>query len=242
MNSIRCRTRAVHTNFLRRIDPRYPEFPISNSDFPIFRRFELFFPRFSPDFQENQPDFVIFHFAPRARPGQGRTLVRARPGRAGPWSGQARPGPDPGQARPGQGRTLVRPGPARGDDDGGGGGDGGRISRPSQTPSHHAGISYPVWLQPLTPICQDTLWGRRKNDPKNKVFRIKFSIVENVRTSPDIILNISRGPQVLKNQKIQKSVKKVYTFFWPDRSLLRSADAGDMDGDGTCFHCDASAP
>ena len=38
---------------------------------------------------------------------------------------------------------------------GGGGGDGGgggRISRPSQTPSHHAGISYPVRVQPLTPI------------------------------------------------------------------------------------------
>ena len=34
-----------------------------------------------------------------------------------------------------------------------GGGDGGRISRPSQTPSHHAGISYPVRVQPLTPIC-----------------------------------------------------------------------------------------
>ena len=40
---------------------------------------------------------------------------------------------------------------------GGGGGDGdgdggGRISRPSQTPSHHAGITYPVRVQPLTPI------------------------------------------------------------------------------------------
>ena len=36
----------------------------------------------------------------------------------------------------------------------GGGGDdgdgGGRISRPGQTPSHHAGISYPVHVQPLT--------------------------------------------------------------------------------------------
>ena len=35
-----------------------------------------------------------------------------------------------------------------GGDDGGGGG---RISHPSQTPSHHAGISYPVWVQPLAP-------------------------------------------------------------------------------------------
>ena len=43
--------------------------------------------------------------------------------------------------------------PARGDDDGDGdGGGGGRISRPSQTPSHHAGISYPIRAQPLTPI------------------------------------------------------------------------------------------
>ena len=40
-----------------------------------------------------------------------------------------------------------------GDDGGGdGGGGGGRISHPSQTPSHHAGISYPVRVQPLTPI------------------------------------------------------------------------------------------
>ena len=38
-----------------------------------------------------------------------------------------------------------------GGDDGDGGGGGGRISRPSQTPSHHAGISYPVRVQPLTP-------------------------------------------------------------------------------------------
>ena len=40
----------------------------------------------------------------------------------------------------------------------GGGGDGdgdggGRISHPSQAPSHHAGISYPVRVPPLTPIC-----------------------------------------------------------------------------------------
>ena len=27
-----------------------------------------------------------------------------------------------------------------------------RISRPSLTPFHHAGITYPVWVQPLTPI------------------------------------------------------------------------------------------
>ena len=42
----------------------------------------------------------------------------------------------------------------QGGDDGDGGGGGGRISRPSQTPSHHAGIigiSYPVRVQPLTP-------------------------------------------------------------------------------------------
>ena len=40
---------------------------------------------------------------------------------------------------------------------GGGGGDGGggRISRPGQTPSHHAGISYPVRVQPLTPTYGD---------------------------------------------------------------------------------------
>ena len=37
------------------------------------------------------------------------------------------------------------------DDDDGGGGDGERIARPSQTPSHHAGISYPVRVQTLTP-------------------------------------------------------------------------------------------
>ena len=34
---------------------------------------------------------------------------------------------------------------------GGGGDGGGRISRPSQTPSHHAGITYPVRVPPLTP-------------------------------------------------------------------------------------------
>ena len=34
--------------------------------------------------------------------------------------------------------------------DGGGDGGGGRISRPGQTPSHRAGISYPVRVQPLT--------------------------------------------------------------------------------------------
>ena len=67
MNSIRCRTKIKHTNFLRRIDPRYPEFPISNYDFPICCRFERFLPRCSPDFQENQPDFVIFNFAPPRR-------------------------------------------------------------------------------------------------------------------------------------------------------------------------------
>ena len=34
-----------------------------------------------------------------------------------------------------------------------GGDDGGaRISRPSQTPSHHAGITYPVRVPPLTPM------------------------------------------------------------------------------------------
>ena len=32
-----------------------------------------------------------------------------------------------------------------------GGGDGGRISCPSHTPSHHAGISCPVRVQPLIP-------------------------------------------------------------------------------------------
>ena len=34
----------------------------------------------------------------------------------------------------------------RGDD------DGGRIYGPSQTPSHHAGITYPVRVRPLTPM------------------------------------------------------------------------------------------
>ena len=38
------------------------------------------------------------------------------------------------------------------DDDGGDYDDGGRISRPGQTPSHHAGITYPVRVQNLTPI------------------------------------------------------------------------------------------
>ena len=41
---------------------------------------------------------------------------------------------------------------------GGDEGGGGRISRPGQTPSHHAGISYPVRVQPLTPI----RWGLQK--------------------------------------------------------------------------------
>ena len=39
-----------------------------------------------------------------------------------------------------------------GDDGDGDGGGGGRISFPSQSPSHHAGISYPVRDQPLTPM------------------------------------------------------------------------------------------
>ena len=54
----------------------------------------------------------------------------------------------------------------RGDDDDNGGDDGGGISRPGQTPSHHAGISYPVRVQPLTPIFQRNpvlfIYGKRR--------------------------------------------------------------------------------
>ena len=41
---------------------------------------------------------------------------------------------------------------------GGDGDGGGRIPHPGQTPSHHAGISYPVRVPPLTPINLYLLW------------------------------------------------------------------------------------
>ena len=59
--------------------------------------------------------------------------------------------------------TLLRrkPFPKKHTFSGGDDGGGGRISRPSQTPSHHAGISYPVRVQPLTPIWYPCVMGWR---------------------------------------------------------------------------------
>ena len=56
INSFRWRAINTHTNFSRRIQPHYREVPVSNSDVsPIC----MPFPRFSPNLQENHPDFVI---------------------------------------------------------------------------------------------------------------------------------------------------------------------------------------
>ena len=75
-----------------------------------------------------------------------------------------------------------------GGNDGDGDGGGGRISRPSQTPSHHAGISYPVRVQPLTPIIR-----------KNRINIIYLYIPASADRSEGILVNFSLKNRCLKD-------------------------------------------
>ena len=80
---------------------------------------------------------------------------------------------------------------------------------------------WPTWaLGPLGPWPTWALahWGGVKNGQKSEVLRMSWPIVENVRTSSDMVLVISRGFQLPYRKKSKKSVvlikRSIFSVFF----------------------------
>ena len=78
--------------------------------------------------------------------------------------------------------------------------------------------------------------GRRRGVQKlskSEVLRMKSPIVENVRTSSDILLHTSRGLQLPYREKSKKSS---FPLSWSYRSGARGRSEG-LDPNGICYPC-----